>query len=147
MNTESRSLLDRAYAWFGFHADTEVDCENNRVVTRWSLIWAAALIASSAIVTSFELPKLLAWTIVFAPNLIALITLRAYTRFLRMTDEFQQRIQLEALAIGFGATYLLAIGHVAAKAAGAPEIDSVFWVLIMTTSWIFGFANAMRRYR
>lgn len=147
MKTESSAPAEPTHVSFGFCSDTEADRQNNRALTRWSLIWAAALIGSTAIVTYLALPKLVAWAVVFTPNLVALITLRAYTRYLRMTDELQQRIQLEALAIGFGATYLLAIGHVAATAAGAPEVDSVFWVLVMTTAWTFGKLNATRRYQ
>lgn len=127
--------------------DTATDRANNKTLSICSMIWAASIIAASAVLTSVDLPNPLKWVIALAPNLIAFITLRAYLRFLRMTDEMQRRVQIEGLAIGFGTGYAFAIGYLIAEAAGAPPLEVSFLVLIMTAGWLLGNIFAMRRYR
>ena len=144
MNNEKRSV------WYYLGAgggETETDRLNNKRLSIWSIIWAVSIIASSAILTSVELPSGLKWTVALIPNLIAFATLRAYLKFLRMTDEMQRRVQIEGLAIGFGTGYAFAIGYLIAEAAGAPPMEIALLVLVMTAGWLTGNVIAMRRYR
>ena len=127
--------------------DTQTDLRNNRALALWSFAWAAGIIAATSIVASGLVGGPAAWVVALAPNLLALFVLRAYLRFLAMTDELQRRIQLEALAVGFGVTYFLAIAHVVAQSAGAPALDSTWWVLVFTAGLLLGHKRATRRYR
>ncbi len=127
--------------------DTPTDIKNNKSLTAWSLIWAAAIIGASAIVTNLELDPTLHWSIALVPNVAAFFTLRCYLKFLRMTDEMQRRVQIEGLAIGFGTGYAFTIGYLVAEAAGAPPMNMAALVLVMTIGWLGGNLFAVRRYQ
>ena len=128
-------------------AETPADRANNKRLSLWSMVWAFAIIAATAVVAGTELPAALSWSIVLAPNLVALMTMRSYLTFLRMTDEMQRRVQIEGLAVGFGTGWGFTIGYVVAEAAGAPPLNLSVLVLIMTGGWLTGNWIAMRRYQ
>ena len=71
----------------------------------------------------------------------------AYVRYLRSVDELRQRIDLEALAIAFGATAAITFGYGFLEHVGLPHINW-WWVWpVMGASWIVGNRYAERRYR
>lgn len=144
---------DRAHArttfWqmISFGCGTEIDRQNNRRLTAWCLAWALAVIAATWVVTTFDgLPRAAAVAIALAPNAFALAALRSYLRFLRMTDELQRRIQIEGLAIGFGITFVFAIGYLVLQSAGLPSLPLAAMILVMSGGWIAGNVVAMRHY-
>ena len=108
---------------------------------------AASIIGATWLIETFDLTGALAWSIGLAPNALAIVALIAYLKFLRMTDELQRRIQLEGLAIGFGATWIFGIGYLVLQSAGAPELPLTTLILVMTGGWIFGNYRAVRRYQ
>lgn len=128
-------------------ADTPTDRRNNKALSIWSIVWAIAIILASFFVTNFDLGPALTWIIVLLPNLFAIIVLRSYLKFLRMTDELIRRVQLEGLAVGFGTGYAFTIGYLVAEAAGAPPMNMAVLVLVMTVGWLGGNFFAARRYR
>lgn len=67
---------------------------------------------------------------------------------LRRLDEMQQRVQLEALAIAFTGTGVLATGYGFLVNAGLPNIDwgGLVWP-VMVALWVLGLVYANRRYR
>ena len=131
-----------------FGCGTAVDRENNRRFTYWCVAWAFAIIAATWIVEALEaLPLPVAWAVALSPNVLAFFALRAYLRFLRMTDEMQRRIQVEGLAIGFGVGWIFAIGYLVLQSAGAPRLQATTMILVMTAGWIFGNIRAIRHYR
>ncbi len=67
---------------------------------------------------------------------------------LRVLDEMQQRVQLEALAIAFAGTGVLATAYGFLINAGLPEIDwgAMVWPA-MVALWALGLVFANRRYR
>lgn len=127
--------------------DTPTDRENNKHLSIWSMTWGISIIAATAAVAGLELPVALKWAIVLLPNLLALMTLKAYLRFLRMTDEMQRRVQIEGLAVGFGAGWMFTIGYLVAEAAGAPPLNLAVLVFIMTAGLLSGNWVAMSRYQ
>lgn len=150
--TDSREATpapSRRSIWnlLGAGGDTQTDTHNNRALALWSFTWALGIIVATSIVASGLVTGAAAWIVALLPNVLALYVLRAYLRFLTMTDELQRRIQLEALAVGFGVTYFLIIAHVVAQSAGAPALDSSWWVLVFTGGLLFGNWRAVRRYR
>ena len=64
-----------------------------------------------------------AWVVAVLPNVLAVGVLLAYLRFLRMADELTRLIQLQGLAVGFGALFFLSMGWELLEAAGAPPLD------------------------
>lgn len=71
----------------------------------------------------------------------------AYLRYLRLIDELQRRIALEALAIAFGASAAITFGYGLLQIAGLPEINWSFVWMVMGACWILGGIYADRRYR
>lgn len=67
---------------------------------------------------------------------------------LRRLDEMQQRVQLEALALAFAGTGVLATMYGFLVNAGLPDIEwgAVVWP-VMVALWAIGLAYANRRYR
>lgn len=71
----------------------------------------------------------------------------AYVRYLRSVDELQQRINLEALAIAFGATAAFTFCYGFLEHVGLPHINW-WWVWpVMASSWILANRYAKRRYK
>ena len=81
------------------------------------------------------------------PIVPAGFALVAYLRFLGRMDELGRRIQLEALAIGFGAAGMLTFAYGFLENAGFPQL-SYLWVFpLMIALWGVGGAVTARRYR
>jgi hypothetical protein len=73
--------------------------------------------------------------------------LLAYLRFLRRMDELGQRIQLEALAFGFGAAGMLTFAYGFLENAGFPQLSYIWVFPMMIALWGLGGAIASLRYR
>lgn len=71
----------------------------------------------------------------------------AFLRFFRAMDELQKRIQLDALAFGFGTTGLLTFSYGLLQTAGLPEVSFVFVFPLMIALWGFGTIRATMRYQ
>ena len=71
----------------------------------------------------------------------------AFVRHLRAMDELQRRIQLEALAIGFGGTAVLTFGYGFLQGVGFPLLNWTFVFPLMIGLWGIGVAIARRRYQ
>jgi hypothetical protein len=84
---------------------------------------------------------------VLLPLIPSAFALRAYLRFLGRMDELARRIQLEALAFGFGATGMLTFAYGFLENAGLPKLSYVFVLPLMIALWGIGAAIATRRYR
>ena len=84
---------------------------------------------------------------VVIPLIPSAFALRAYLRFLGRMDELGRRIQLEALAFGFGAAGMLTFAYGFLENAGLPKLSYVFVLPLMIALWGIGGAIATRRYR
>jgi hypothetical protein len=84
---------------------------------------------------------------VLIPLIPSAFALRAYLRFLGRMDELGRRIQLEALAIGFGAAGMLTFAYGFLENAGFPQLSYVFVFPLMIFLWGIGSVIATRRYQ
>lgn len=84
---------------------------------------------------------------VLIPLIPSAFALRAYLRFLGRMDELGRRIQLEALAFGFGAAGMLTFAYGFLENAGFPKLSYVFVFPLMIALWGIGGAIATRRYQ
>jgi hypothetical protein len=84
---------------------------------------------------------------VLIPLIPSAFALRAYLRFLGRMDELGRRIQLEALAIGFGAAGMLTFAYGFLENAGFPQLSYIFVFPLMIFLWGIGGAIATRRYQ
>ncbi len=128
-------------------AGTQQDFVNMRRFSIWCVAWAAAQIAASWVLNSYAVTGVAAWMIALAPSIVAIGALVSYLRYLRLADELQRRIQIEGLAVGFGAAWIFVIGYQSFEHAGAPELTVVATILVMTAALIVGQLLAVRHYR
>ena len=84
---------------------------------------------------------------VLIPLIPSAFALRAYLRFMGRMDELGRRIQLEALAFGFGAAGMLTFAYGFLENAGFPKLSYVFVFPLMIALWGIGGAIATRRYQ
>lgn len=127
---------------------TELDRRNQYRFSAWLLAWAVSYVAASwTLKADFDLASPLIWSLVAAPNVIAIVAVFAYLRFLRMADELLRKIQLEGLALGFAAGVLVTTGYQLAEAAGAPQLETDHIIVVMIFSWTAGQLLGIWRYR
>jgi hypothetical protein len=72
------------------------------------------------------------------PLIPAGFALVAYLRFLRRMDELGRRIQLEALAFGFGAARMLTLAYGFLENSGFPQLSYIWVFPTMIALWGIG---------
>ena len=85
--------------------------------------------------------------VALTPLVPAALALFAYLRFLSRMDELGRRIQLEALAFGFGAAGMLTFAYGFLENAGFPQLSYIWVFPLMIALWGIGGAIASYRYR
>jgi len=150
VNNTTRDDAPRKRLWDTIKAcsGTELDRRNQYRFTAWTFAWALSYVAASwALKADLDLATPLVWLLVAAPNVIAVVAVFAYLRFLRMADELLRKIQLEGLALGFAAGVVFITGYQLLEAAGASQLQTDDIVLVMIFSWMAGQFHGMWHYR
>jgi len=126
---------------------TPRDAHNYRVFTGW-MTGAALAFGTATILISEKLigRGLLAWGLTLLSVVLLLVTVRAYSVFLRQADELLRKIHLDALALAFGTGVVLTMGYRLCERLGAPEIDINDPLLVMLLAWGIGQWIGIRRY-
>lgn len=121
----------------------------SRAYTRELLIAMAAYVVTVLVTVKLtpDIDPVFRVPFVLIPLIPAAFALRAYLRFLGRMDELGRRIQLEALAIGFGAAGMLTFAYGFLENAGFPQLSYVFVFPLMIFMWGIGGAIASRRYQ
>jgi hypothetical protein len=141
---ERRSWWDMVLACSGSAADRR----NQYYFLAWVLLWAVGFVAVAwAQRPDVGLEGGAVWAVAAAPLALSIPPLLAYLRFLRMTDELLRKIQLDGLALGFGAGLIVALGYPFLERAGAPELGSSGIAMTMLVSWAVGQLVGIARYR
>jgi hypothetical protein len=125
---------------------TPRDRANLRRVNLALAIWAVVFLGSTALLRFGAVEGAAAWLVALAPATMAVVSIRHYVRFLRAADELLQRVQLEGLAIGFGAGFVFMTSWRLLERAGAPSLDVSDGLLVMVVFWALGQWFAARRY-
>lgn len=99
-NTTPRKGWLRLFNWSGI---TERDARNERRANIHAMIWTASLIVCGVAIKAHLVESPLAGLVAAVPLVPGFLFVRAYLKYLREADEFLRKIQMEALAIGFGA--------------------------------------------
>lgn len=94
-----------------------------------------------------DLDQPLKTIVALTPLIPAGFALVAYLRFLNRMDELGRRIQLEALAFGFGAAGMLTFAYGFLENAGFPQLSYIWVFPLMIALWGIGGAVASYRYR
>jgi hypothetical protein len=121
----------------------------SRAYTREFLIAMAAYVVAVLVTVHFtpDVDAAIRAPFVLIPLIPSAFALRAYLRFLGRMDELGRRIQLEALAIGFGAAGMLTFAYGFLENAGFPQLSYVFVFPLMIFLWGIGGAVASRHYQ
>ncbi len=129
-------------------AMSERDRRNQLRLVGWIFAWAATWVLASAAISRGWVPGgAAAITVTLLHVLLGGAMMLAYRRFLREADELQRRIQLEALALGFGAALVGAAAYrllERAGAIGATDVSDVIMILAVASS--VGVLAGQRRY-
>ncbi len=150
MNGAYRSDTDRRSWWQMIKScsGTELDRRNQYRFIAWMFAWALSFVAATWILQGDRgLASPVVWLVAVAPIALGIAAVFAYLRFLRMADELLQKIQLEGLALGFGAGVIFAMGYQLLERAGAPPLEIGDTVVVMMVAWAIGQLLGMRRYR
>jgi hypothetical protein len=110
-------------------------------------VYIGAVFCASWAIKSFDLPQWGAALLALAPIGPALLMLRAQLRYMRTLDEFQRRVQSEAMLIAAALTAFatLAYGQLE-DMAGFPDI-SMMWVFpALCVAWSLAAMLVRRRY-
>lgn len=119
----------------------------NREFLTAMLIYAVVLIVS-VFLTKNSPPS--AWwriPLALAPLIPIIFALRAFLRFFSRLDELQRRIQLEALALSFGATCVLTWSYGLLEYIGFPNVSWIWIPVFMIVLWQIGVIIASLRYK
>ena len=141
---------DRLSFWSAVRmcSGTAADRRNQYRFVILLLAWAIGFVGVTWILENREeLSGVAAWGLAVAPTLFALLALAAYLRFLRETDEFVRKIQIEGLAFGFGGGLIFATGYQVLESAGAPSLETSAIISAMMFSWAAGQLIGVWRYR
>jgi len=130
---------------------TPADKRNNGRIVGWTAAWAVGLTFASQTLKGRILDvapgSWRSWAIALVPVALFVGVLGAYLRFLRETDELQRLIQLQALAVGFGAGVLLLIHWELFELVGWPAMDPSDAVLVPIFAWMISLLYLAWRYR
>ena len=110
------------------------------------VVYAAILAPSIPLISAYP-DAAWRYPLAIAPILPFIYGIFACVRYLRLVDELQRRVALEALAIAFGASAAITFGYGLLQIAGLPEVRWSFVWAVMGGCWILSGLYADRRYR
>ena len=151
MNDTNGANGDRATWWEAalmIRGQTAADHRNIRLIWIWSLVWMVGFAAAVIPLTSFpQLRGPFAWLLAMIPIALGVPLIGALLRFLREADEFMRKVQLEGIALGFGAGSVFCVGYHTLEMVGAPHLPMVFAVVPMSVGWAVGSFLVASRHR
>jgi hypothetical protein len=106
-----------------------------------------ALLADRAGTRSLILDTSLRYFIFLIPVVPVFFAVNAFARALGELDEFQRKVQLEALTFSLGGTALLTFTYGFMEYAGAPHVNLMFVLPLGAFLWFVGLVLTQRRYR
>lgn len=137
------SFREQCKSGFG----TATDRKNQKQFVYWAFLWAITLVAATWLLKNGHVTAPFSWLLAIIPTAFGVGGLLAYLRFLREADELVRKIELEGLAIGFGAGVLFIIGYQLLEQVGLPVISAHKIGAVMLFAWVFGQIIARRRYQ
>jgi Na+-translocating ferredoxin:NAD+ oxidoreductase RnfA subunit len=123
------------------------DTHNLRVFSAW--VVAAALSFATSLIVIDGMPSArgpLGWFLATLTGVLAVAAIRAYLRFIRVADELLRKIQLDGLAVGFGAGVVFTMCSSILERLGAPRLEMSAPFVVMLVFWALGQYLGMRRY-
>ncbi len=122
------------------------DQRNQLRFTGLTLVCALVFVGATWLLKFAALQGPVLWLVAIIPGVLGVAVVFVYLHMLREMDEFMRRVQLEGLAVGFGAGVVFAITYGLLEQAGAPEAGNRPFVVMMF-AWAAGQLLALWRYR
>lgn len=139
---------DRALGFWAECGYTQQDRKNLRRFNLWTFVWMAGWLAATYLIyNEIVAAGPLAWALVLLVVILGIQAIRSYVHFLRQADELVSKIQMEALALGFGAGAIFMVAYRLCERLGAPELDSSGPLMVMIVVWALSQLLVARRYR
>ncbi|MEM7583858.1 MAG: hypothetical protein AAF560_10795 [Acidobacteriota bacterium] len=127
--------------------DSKRDIQNALRAAGAILAWAICFAGSSQLLKREMVPEGAMQLVVAAiPSLFGIFVLIAYGRLLRESDELQRLVQLQALAIAFGGTFLAVSTYAILERLGAPRADLADAITVMAVLYAVGSVIGWRRF-
>ncbi|HEU5161666.1 MAG TPA: hypothetical protein VFV54_00840, partial [Thermoanaerobaculia bacterium] len=121
--------------WIGSGLYTESSWRQIRTFNWWAISAALLFVATTLLLDGGIIAGPLAWALAAATVIVALFAVRAYRAFLHGADELLRKIQLEGLALGFGAGVVFMLGYRLLERLGAPKLDVNDPLLVLVVFW------------
>ena len=123
------------------------DRQNQRRIVLWAFAWALSFITVTLEITKVRLSFGVTLAGVVANALFGIATVLAYRRFLRETDELRRKIEVEALALAFGAGVVGGLTYWLLMVSGAlPAYGFAYIFALMLLTHSAGVLIGRRRY-
>ena len=113
----------------------------------YAIVYAIVLVVSVFLTTHGPSSAWWRLPLSLAPLLPIFFALRAFLRFFRCIDELQKRIQLEALALSFGITCVVAWSYGLLEYVGFPNVSWIWIPPFMLILWDISVRIASQRYQ
>ncbi len=113
-----------------------------------AVLYVAIVFAGAYAIRHLELPQWLVIVAAIAPLAPALLMLRAYVVFVNSVDEFQRRIQSEAILIAASVTGFSTFAYgFLEEWAGFPHLPLIWVLPILIASWGLALCFVRMRYK
>ncbi|HJQ38096.1 MAG TPA: hypothetical protein VKB93_13245 [Thermoanaerobaculia bacterium] len=125
---------------------TPRDAQHMQSFGLWFMAAIAAFVVMTVLLERQAIAGALAWGLTAATVLLLVMMIRAYIIFLRGADELLRKVQLEALAVSFGATIVFMLGWRLCERLGAPKLDVNDPLIVMSAVFAIAQLIGHRRY-
>jgi hypothetical protein len=104
---------------------TPRDRSNNRRLAIWTMLWTITLIGTLFLVNFHRefIPAGTIWVVAALPLVVAVGAMWSWVRYLREADELHRRVQLNAMAFGFGVSFFSLCSYIVLVRVGAPTLE------------------------
>ena len=110
------------------------------------LAWAICFAGASQLLKRDLVPDgPMLWLVAALPTAFGVWVFAAYSRFIQEADELQRVIRLQALAMGFGGTFLAISTYAICERLGAPRADLADAITVMAV--LFSLATVLSAWR
>jgi len=126
---------------------TARDRTNLNRANGWMVLWLVFFAAATWLIkTGVVTVGPLGWLVAILPTAVGVVAILGFGRFLREADELQRKIQLQALALGFGAGLFAGFGYRLFEGLGAPEARISDASIVIVFFYLIGLWMGRRRY-
>ena len=125
----------------------ERDRRNLNLANVWMLIWLACFGGATWLIKGGLIAEgVVGWVVAALPTVVATGAILAYGRYLREADELQRKIQLQALALGFGVGLFFGFGYPLFELLGAPTASISDVSVVIAFFYFVGLWLGRRKY-